>query len=416
MKIFVEAMRAGLTGGGETFRHEGMKHFLIPLLALLGYLAAAGAADLPADFRRLETGAAAPDFKLPGIDGRDHSLADFSAADVLMVYFTSNHCPVCHAQDPRLLALIAELQGRSFAVVAINPNSPEGLRPDELGYSKYDDSFEDMKLYARDEKFSFPYLYDGNTQAVAKAYGCLATPHVFVFDKARKLRYQGWLDDSRYLDPATVKRRDAREAVLAILDGKPVPVAETKPFGCSTKWLEKKDAVVVDQEQWEKTPVTLETIDAAGVAALAGNPTDKYRLINVWSTTCAPCVAEFPGLIRISRRMGLRPFELVTLSLDVPEDQGKAQRFLEKHRAALPARLKPTLEKEGRRTNNYLYNEASMDALITALDPAWTGPQPHTILIEPGGKIVFRHNGPITETALLDGILEVMSDGYQAPK
>lgn len=376
----------------------------------------APAADLPADFRKIEIGAPAPDFRLPGIDGRDYTLADFSSAEVLMVYFTSNHCPVCHAQDARLLSLIAEVKGRSFAVVAINPNSPDGLRPDELGYSKYDDSFEDMKLYARDGKFSFPYLYDGATQAVAKAYGCLATPHVFIFDKARKLRYQGWLDDSRYLDPATVKRRDAREAVLAMLAGKPVPVAETKPFGCSTKWLEKKGAVVEDQEQWEKAPVTLELIDAAGVRALARNPTDKYRLINVWSTTCAPCVTEFPGLVRVSRRMGLRPFELITLSLDVPEDEAKARRFLEKHQAALPARLLPTLEKEGRKSNNYLYNEASMDALITALDPQWSGPQPHTLLIAPGGTVAFRHNGPLSEAGLLEKILEVMTDGYQPAK
>ncbi len=385
-------------------------------LFFLAWMSSVVAADLPADFRKLEPGASAPEFKLPGIDGRDWTLADFSSSDVLMVYFTSNHCPVCHAQDPRLLSLIAELKGRSFAVVAINPNSPEGLRPDELGYSKYDDGFEDMKLYARDGKFTFPYLYDGNTQAVAKAYGCLATPHVFIFDKARKLRYQGWLDDSRYLDPATVKRQDARDATLALLEGRPVAVAETKPFGCSTKWLEKKDAVTVDQVQWEKAPVTLEKIDAAGVAALAKNPTNKYRLVNVWSTTCAPCVAEFPGLIKISRRMGLRPFELITLSMDLPEDEAKAHRFLEKHRAALPARLRPTLEKEGRRTNNYLYTEASMDALITALDPAWSGPQPHTILIAPGGKIVFRHNGPITETELLHGILNVMGEGYQEAK
>ena len=213
-----------------------------------------------------------------------------------------------------------------------------------------------------------------------------------------------------------MKRQDARDAVLALLDGKPVLVAETKPFGCSTKWLEKKEAVAVDQEQWDKSPITLEPVNAAGVAALAKNPTDKYRLINVWSTTCAPCVAEFPGLIKVSRRMGLRPFELITLSLDVPEDQAKAERFLEKHRAALPARLKPTLEKEGRRTNNYIYNEASMDVLINALDPAWTGPQPHTILIAPGGKVVFRHNGPLTEPELLEGILQVMSDGYQLAK
>ena len=388
----------------------------LSLLFLACFVIPVAGADLPSDFHHLDTGSAAPDFQLPGINGRDYTLADFAAAEVLMVYFTSNHCPVCHAQDPRLLQLIEEVRGRSFAVVAINPNSPEGLRPDELGYSKYDDSFADMKLYARDSKFTFPYLYDGETQKTAKAYGCLATPHVFIFDKARTLRYQGWLDDSRYLDPSTVKRQDARDAVLALLDGKPVLVAETKPFGCSTKWLEKKEAVAVDQEQWDKSPITLEPVNAAGVAALAKNPTDKYRLINVWSTTCAPCVAEFPGLIKVSRRMGLRPFELITLSLDVPEDQAKAERFLEKHRAALPARLKPTLEKEGRRTNNYIYNEASMDVLINALDPAWTGPQPHTILIAPGGKVVFRHNGPLTEPELLEGILQVMSDGYQLAK
>ena len=82
------------------------------------------------------------------------------------------------------------------------------------------------------------------------------------------------------------------------------------------------------------------------MAALAKNPTGKYRLINVWSTTCAPCVAEFPGLIRVSRRMGLRPFELITLSTDLPEDLPKAKRFLEKQRAALPAGLKASLEKE----------------------------------------------------------------------
>jgi thiol-disulfide isomerase/thioredoxin len=393
-----------------------MKLFPILCLALFAWLSSARAADLPADFKKLETGAAAPDFKLPGIDGRDWTLADFAAADVLMIYFTSNHCPVCHAQDPRLLSLLAEVKGRSFAIAAINPNSPAGLRPDELGYSLYDDSFEHMKLYARDEKFTFPYLYDGTTQTTAKAYGCLATPHVFIFDKERKLRYQGWLDDSRFLDPATVKRQDARDAVLALLDGKPVAVAETKPFGCSTKWLEKIADVAADQEKWEKTPVTLEPINAAGIAALAKNPTDKYRLINVWSTTCAPCVAEFPGLIRVSRRMGLRPFELITLTTDTPEDLPKAKRFLEKQRAALPARLLPSLEKEQRTTNNYLYNEASMDALITALDPAWTGPQPHTILIEPGGKIVFRHTGAISETDLLTNIMNIMSDGYQPTK
>ena len=128
----------------------------LSLLFLACFVIPVAGADLPSHFHHLDTGSAAPDFQLPGINGRDYTLADFAAAEVLMVYFTSNHCPVCHAQDPRLLQLIEEVRGRSFAVVAINPNSPEGLRPDELGYSKYDDSFADMKLYARDSKLLFP--------------------------------------------------------------------------------------------------------------------------------------------------------------------------------------------------------------------------------------------------------------------
>ncbi len=386
---------------------------IIALIFLVGLVSGRAMADLPPDFHPLNIGDAAPDFTLRGIDDRDWSLADFADAEVLVVYFTSNHCPVCHAQDPRLMALIGDLAGRSVQVVAINPNSGDGLRADELGYSKYDDSFEHMKLYAKDEGFTFPYLYDGETQAVAKRFGCLATPHVFVFDAKRHLRYQGWLDDSRFPDPKSVKRHDARDAIVALLDGKPVEVTETKPFGCSTKWREKIAAVAQDNEQWEKTEVTLDDIDAAGIAKLVKNETSKYRLFNVWSTTCAPCIEEFPGLIRVSRRMGLREFELITISTDLPDDRAKVIGFLDDQRAALPARLKPSLEKENRASNNYLYTEASMDAMINALDAQWSGPQPHTILVTPGGKIVFRHNGKIDEAELLDAVLAEMSNAYQ---
>lgn len=370
------------------------------------------AAD-PPGFHRLQIGEQAPDFKLPGIDDRDWQLSDFSDAKVLVVYFTSNHCPVCHAQDPRFVKLLEELSGESIAVVAINPNSGDGLRLEELGYSKYDDSFEHMKLYARDEGFTFPYLYDGETQQTAKNYGCLATPHVFVFDADRKLRYKGWLDDSRFPDPSTVKRQDAKDAIVALLNDRPVEVAETKPFGCSTKWREKIADVARAQERWMKADVTLEEIDAKGIAALVANDTEKFRLFNVWSTTCAPCVVEFPGLINVSRRMGMRNFELITISTDLPEHRDRALKFLDDQRAAIPPRLKPSLEEEGRQTNNYLYSEASMDSLIESLDPKWEGPQPHTVLVAPGGKIVFRHNGLIEEEPLLDAILKQMSNAYQ---
>lgn len=385
---------------------------LLPTFVSL-WMVDTAAADHPPGFVRLKIGAPAPDFELMGIDDRTWTLADFDDADVLVVYFTSNHCPVCHAQDPRLLTMLDELDTDRVRVVAINPNSGDGLRPEELGFSRYDDSFEDMKLYAKDEGFTFPYLYDGETQAVAKRYGCLATPHVFVFDRQRALRYQGWLDDSRYPDPATVQRTDARDAIVALLEGREVAVSETKPFGCSTKWREKIASVKQADIQWEKAEITLSDVDAAGIAELVANPTDKYRLFNVWSTHCVPCIAEFPGLINVSRRMGMRKFELITISTDLPGDRDRVLKFLDHQRAALPSRLKSSLDAEGRTSNNYLYTEPSMDSLIQALDPQWEGPQPHTVLVAPGGKIVFRHNGKVEETELLDAVLKELTTGYQ---
>lgn len=367
----------------------------------------------PPGFNELKIGDKAPDFKLMGIDDKHWTLENFKDSNLLVVYFTSNHCPVCHAHDPRLVALVKELQDKGVAFVAINPNSGDGLRIDELGYSKYDDSFEDMKPYAKDHGFTFPYLYDGETQTTAKAYGCLATPHMFIFDKDRKLQYRGRLDNSRFVDPETVKTQDARNAIMELLAGKPVTVPVTKPFGCSTKWLEKISKVVEDNENWKSAKVTLDDIDAKGLAALVKNDTQKYRLFNVWSTTCAPCVAEFPGLISVSRRMGLRNFELITISTDLPKQRDRALAFLDKQRAALHKRLKPSLKEEGRTSNNYLYTGADMDVLIETLDPKWEGPQPHTILVAPGGEVVFRHNGKIEETELLDAILKEMTTTYQ---
>ena len=143
---------------------------------------------LPAGAHELNIGDPAPDFALPGIDGKTHRLADYKNSKLLMIAFISNHCPDSHAAEGRIKQLLSEMKGKGLTLVAINPNNPDGLRLDELGYSKYNDGFDDMKKYATEEKFNFPYLYDGDTQAVSRAYGPKATPHLFVFDKARKLR------------------------------------------------------------------------------------------------------------------------------------------------------------------------------------------------------------------------------------
>ena len=404
-----------------------MKHFLSLFtlslcLAACGLLAQEKAkkgggskleSGLPADFHELKIGDAAPDFKLAGVDGKTYSLADFKAGQVLMVVYLSNHCPYSHAAEDRLIPFVTEAKKRGLAVVAINPNHPDAVRIDELGYSKYNDSFDEMKLYAKEKGFTFPYLYDGDTQATAKAYGCLATPHVFLFDRDRKLRYKGRYDDSRFADPATVTSHDTRNAVEMLLAGKPVAVQTTPVMGCSTKWNEKKDDVAKATETWAKTPVTVETIDATGVAALAKNDTKKLRVINVWATWCAPCVKEFPGLVSIARRLGNRDFELITLSMDDPKDEAKVKAFLEKQQVALPNKTKRSVVAEGRSTNNYLYSGASSDALIKALDPAWPGPLPHTVVIAPGGKIVFRHTGELDSSKLMTRLVEELGAYYQ---
>jgi peroxiredoxin len=371
--------------------------------------------ELPPDARQLKIGDAAPDFALKGIDGRTYTLADFKDAPVLMVAFLSNHCPYSHATETRLLPLVAEMKGRGLAVVAINPNSPDAVSIGELGYSKYNDSYDEMKLYARENGFTFPYLYDGDTQRTAKAYGCLCTPHVFIFDRERRLRYKGRFDDSRFSDPATVKSPDARNAVEALLAGKPLPVEETRPMGCSTKWQEKKSQVVEVERQWSSTPVTLESIDADGVSALARNKTQKLRLINVWATWCAPCVDEFPGLVSISRRLANRDFELITISLNDVTEEAKVKGFLERQHAAVPNRVQRSLKAEGRRTNNYLFNGADSDALMQALDPEASGPVPFTLVIAPGGKVIYRRAGQVDVAELQEKLIDTLGAYYTQP-
>ena len=373
----------------------------------------------PAGFHTLAIGDAAPDFALPGIDGRTHRLADFAGPDVLMVLFTSNHCPTSHGIEKRLQKLRDDMRGRSFGLVAINPNHPDGLSLDELGYGEFTDSFADMKPYAASNGWDFPYLYDGDRQLTARAYGCLATPHVFIFDKTRRLRYAGRFDDSRFPEESTVKSPDARNAVEALLAGRPVPVALTKPHGCSTKWREKHAKHVALETSWTKIPVTVEPIAAAGVAALRANPTDKFRLFNVWATWCAPCTEEFPSLVALSRQFDMREFELVTVSLDEPKQAAKAQAFLQRQGAGLTKRKQDSVTKEGRKTNHYLYDGANQDALVAALDPDWPGPLPHTVLVAPGGKIVWRHNGAIDHAAARAAIVAALTPYYEpapAPK
>jgi peroxiredoxin len=363
--------------------------------------------------RDLSIGDSAPDFALPGIDGKTHRLADYKDGKVLMIFFTSNHCPTSHGAAARLKEFLSAFRNKGLTFVAINPNHPDGLSIDELGYSKYNDGFEDMKKYAADEGFDFPYLYDGDTQSTAKAYGCIATPHVFIFDAERKLRYKGRFDDSQYADPATVKSPDARNAVEALLAGRPVPVPITKPHGCSTKWRSKQTGIAQAKQKWDSTPVDVDTIDAAGMAALRKGGTKNVRLFNVWATYCGPCVAEFPELVATARKFDMRNFEFISISVDELKHLPKAKAFLEKNGAGLSERLKKSVKAEGRKSNSYIFAGTDMDDLMKELDPQWEGAIPHTVLVDTDGKILWRHNGEVDGDELRTKVLERLGTVYK---
>jgi len=278
----------------------------------------------------------------------------------------------------RIKRLAEDYRDKDAALVAVSPNDPLAVRLDELGYSDMGDSFEDMKIRAEDKQFNFPYLYDGETQEVSRAYGPVATPHVFIFGRQRKLSYNGRVDDSE--NPARITSSDAAKAIEALLAGKPVPVEKTKSFGCSIKWADKRGPAKKALERWAAEEVSVEMIDEGGIRALIANDTENLRLVNVWATWCGPCVVEFPELVAINRMYRNREFETVTISADFPDNKAKVLTFLKKQQASC---------------SNYLFDSENKYKLLEAVDPEWAGPLPYTLLIEPGGKIIFRHAGAI---------------------
>ncbi|WKN33522.1 redoxin domain-containing protein [Porifericola rhodea] len=339
--------------------------------------------------KTLEPGASAPDFSLKGIDGKMHSLSTYADADVLAILFTCNHCPTAQAYEERVIDLVEDYSDKSFQLVAISSNAPNAISLSELGYSDLSDTYEEMQQRAKEMSYNFPYLYDGDAQEAALAYGPVATPHLFVFDKARKLRYVGRLDASE--KPGTANAEDARAAIDAVLAGKEVPNPTTKTFGCSIKWAWKDEWVQKQEEAWAQEEVSLEPISADGIRQLIANSSDKLRLINVWATWCGPCVMEFPEFIEIDRMYRGRDFEFISISADKPDKEDKVLSFLRKKEAS---------------NQNYLFNMDDKYALIEAIDPNWQGALPYTILVEPGGTIVYSQQGTIDPQEIKKTIVE----------
>ena len=355
--------------------------------------------DMEEGFRlnpTLAIGAAAPDFNLTGIDGKNHTLADWKASPVLAVMFICNHCPASQLYEDRILKMVADYKAKGVQFIAIQPNAVAALAPHELNFADVDDSLKSMKIHAAFKQFNFPYLYDGDTQEIAHLYGPKNTPHIFIFDKERKLRYEGRIDDAMREDH--VKIMDARNAMDALVAGKAVEFPQRPVFGCSIKWKHQTERREDELKEWKTLPVKLESVDAAGLKKLRANPTGKTLMINFWATWCGPCVEEFDDILQTYLWYRSRDFEVVSVSTDPPEARAAVLKFLNQHHSAI---------------RNLQFASDDVYALQEAFDKKWDSGVPFTIVLAPDGKVLYQEMGEISMLKLRRNILAHLPDlGY----
>lgn len=349
----------------------------------------------------LAIGSAAPDFCLPGIDGHMHCLKEYSGSKVLVIVFTCNHCPTAQLYESRIKQLAVDYKDKGVTLVAIEPNNPNAVRLDEMGYTDVGDSFDEMKIRAAYRQFNFPYLYDGENQKISRLYGPAATPHVFIFDSERKLRYEGRVDNNPR--EHLVTSLDARKAIDAILAGQEVVLKSTPSVGCSTKWIYKEEGRKQELAEIESRPVDVQLTSADDLKALRKNSTGKLTLVNFWATWCAPCVKEMPELQTMQRMYGHRAFQLVTVSINYPDEKpGVLKRLNELHAT----------------TRNLMLGSTDIYALLAAFDPQWKAAVPYTMLILPNGEVAYQLQAPIDPLELKRVIIANLVDddyiGHQA--
>ncbi len=341
----------------------------------------------------LALGSPAPDFSLPGVDGKTHKLSDYASSKLLVIVFTCNHCPTAQLYETRIKKLADDYVNKGVALVAIQPNNPAAIRLDELGYTDVSDSFDEMKTRAAYRHFDFPYLYDGDTQSVSRVYGPKATPHVFIFDQARKLRYEGHVDNSQR--ESLVKSQDARNAIDALLAGKPVPVSHTSVFGCSTKWISKEAGRLEEMKKIEAEPVNVELASAADLQKLRTNPTGKVLLVNFWATWCGGCVHELPDLETTWRMYRLRDYDFITVSANMPDEKAGVLKYLNRLHGS---------------SRNLLFGSTDTDQMQHAFAPKWDGALPYSALLSPDGKVLYEHEGEVDILKLRRVILGNLPD------
>lgn len=331
----------------------------------------------------LPLGSKAPDFDVPGAEGRRWTLKDFSDQKLLLVVFDTVHCPTSQNYEERLKKIHEDYAGKGVGMIAISPNDPKAVRLDELGYTDLDDTLESMKIRARDHKIPYPFCFDGEPNQVSTAYGPKATPHCFVFDERRMLRYQGGVDDSEWVE--RVKTNHLRNALDALLAGQEPSVKESRVFGCSTKWPSKRKQAEEYEARIAAEPVSVEEASSEAIAALR-KPSTGVRLIHVWAPGKSEGLAACATMYHMYRR---RLFEYVPIAIADAD-------------AALEG-LRGTSPPAGKNRNLRADAEAAK-----ALDPELK--LPLTLVLAADGSVLYRSEGPIDELACRRAIVRNLKE------
>jgi thiol-disulfide isomerase/thioredoxin len=348
--------------------------------------------------RSLPIGSSAPDFSLPGIDGKVHTLGEYAASRVLAVVFTCNHCPAAQRYEDRLKKIDEDYRSKGVTLVAINADNPDAIPLSELTYSDGGDSLADMKARASYRQLQYPYLYDGDTQALSAKFGVDTLPQIFVFDQQRKLKYEGRIDDN--VNESQVRARDARNAIDAMLAGSAVPVERTAVLGCKRAALSSPSRRQEELAKVEAEPVSLKMAGPDELKKLRGNPTGKLLLVNFWATWCGPCVTEFPELQTTYRMYRNRGFDFVSVSSNDPEEKPQVMEFLQKYHSS---------------GTNFQFATPDTFDLQAAFDPAMPAAVPFTVLIAPNGDVLFQQLGELDFLKLRRAILANLPDDAQHP-
>jgi thiol-disulfide isomerase/thioredoxin len=347
--------------------------------------------------RALAIGSSAPDFSLPGVDGKTHSLAEWGSSRVLAVVFTCNHCPASQLYEERLRRLDEDYRGKSVRLVAINSDHADAIPFSELAYSDVGDSLADMKVRVEHRRIRYPYLSDGEA-TVAGKFGVETFPHIFVFDEQRKLRYEGRIDDN--VNGSLVQSYDALNAINAVLAGTRAPNQRTAVAGCKVQPASNSSPRQQELAKIEAEPVNLEMADERELGKLRPNPTGKLLLVNFWATWCGPCVTEFPELQTTYRMYRQRGFEFVSVSSDDPADKPKVIEFLKKNHAS---------------SRNLQFATPDTFGLQAAFDPAMPAAVPFSVLIAANGDVLFQQLGELDFLKLRRAILANLPDDTDHP-